>query len=84
MISLSGQKSAALEVTVANPKGEDAYEAFVVANFPRSVTYARYDLKAGVSYSYLIISLPHMYFLVLNGELSLIAASLLQPKPKWI
>ncbi|XP_043990034.1 integrin alpha-6-like [Gambusia affinis] len=47
VISLSGQKSAALEVTVANPKGEDAYEAFVVANFPRSVTYARYDLKAG-------------------------------------
>ncbi|XP_054888668.1 integrin alpha-6-like [Poeciliopsis prolifica] len=47
VISLSGRKSAALEVTVTNPKGEDAYEAFVVANFPRSVTYAAYMLKAG-------------------------------------
>lgn len=84
MISLSGQKSAALEVTVTNSKGEDAYEAFVVANFPRSVTYAAYIPNAGVSFSYLIISLLHMYFLVLNGELSLIAASFLQPKPKWI
>uniref|UniRef100_A0A3B3XMN9 Uncharacterized protein n=1 Tax=Poecilia mexicana TaxID=48701 RepID=A0A3B3XMN9_9TELE len=44
VISLSGQKSAALEVTVTNQKGDDAYEAFVVANFPRSVTYATYML----------------------------------------
>uniref|UniRef100_A0A3P9PF33 Integrin subunit alpha 6 n=1 Tax=Poecilia reticulata TaxID=8081 RepID=A0A3P9PF33_POERE len=47
VISLSGQKRVALEVTVTNPKGEDAFEAFVVANFPRSVTYATYMLKAG-------------------------------------
>ncbi|XP_032421727.1 integrin alpha-6-like isoform X1 [Xiphophorus hellerii] len=47
VISLSGQKSAALEVTVTNSKGEDAYEAFVVANFPRSVTYAAYIPNAG-------------------------------------
>ncbi|XP_016533495.1 integrin alpha-6-like isoform X3 [Poecilia formosa] len=47
VISLSGQKSAALEVTVTNQKGDDAYEAFVVANFPRSVTYATYMLGAG-------------------------------------
>ncbi|MEQ2307347.1 hypothetical protein AMECASPLE_017340 [Ameca splendens] len=42
LISLSDQKSVALEVTVTNLNGDDAYEASVIANFPKSVTYSSY------------------------------------------
>ncbi|XP_038127018.1 integrin alpha-6-like [Cyprinodon tularosa] len=41
-ISLSTSKSVALEVTVTNKDGEDAYEAFVIGYFPRAMTYSVY------------------------------------------
>lgn len=84
MISLSDQKSVALEVTVTNTNGDDAYEASVIANFPRSVTYSTYLSPSGVSFFYPIISLPHICYLFLNGKVLLIAASFLQRKYKWI
>uniref|UniRef100_A0A8C6W053 Integrin subunit alpha 6 n=1 Tax=Nothobranchius furzeri TaxID=105023 RepID=A0A8C6W053_NOTFU len=47
-LSLSNQKEIALEVTVTNENGEDAYEALVIANLPRSLSYSNYeDLSDG-------------------------------------
>ncbi|XP_030607048.1 integrin alpha-6b isoform X2 [Archocentrus centrarchus] len=40
VLSLSNQKEIALEVSVTNPGGDDAYEASVNASFPRSLTYS--------------------------------------------
>uniref|UniRef100_A0A7N8WTC7 Integrin, alpha 6b n=1 Tax=Mastacembelus armatus TaxID=205130 RepID=A0A7N8WTC7_9TELE len=40
VISLSDQKDIALEVTVTNLNGDDAYEAYVKASFPPSLTYS--------------------------------------------
>ncbi|XP_048091160.1 integrin alpha-6-like isoform X1 [Alosa alosa] len=40
LISLSDQKEIALEVTVTNKGGDDAYEAAVVASFPRTLSYS--------------------------------------------
>nr|XP_046263833.1 integrin alpha-6-like isoform X2 [Scatophagus argus] len=42
VISLSDQKDIALEVTVTNKDGDDAYEASVLASFPRSLTYSAF------------------------------------------
>ncbi|XP_068605398.1 integrin alpha-6-like [Brachionichthys hirsutus] len=42
VISLSDQKDIALEVKVTNHNGDDAYEASVVASFPRSLTYSTF------------------------------------------
>ncbi|XP_035526753.1 integrin alpha-6-like isoform X1 [Morone saxatilis] len=42
VISLSDQKNIALEVTVTNLNGDDAYEASVIASFPSSLTYSTY------------------------------------------
>ncbi|XP_027141104.1 integrin alpha-6 isoform X2 [Larimichthys crocea] len=40
LFTFSNQKTIALEVTVTNQKGDDAYEAFVIASFPPSLTYS--------------------------------------------
>ncbi|KAM3604567.1 uncharacterized protein V6R79_013194 [Siganus canaliculatus] len=40
VLSLSSQKDIALEVTVTNQNGDDAYEASVLASFPRSLSYS--------------------------------------------
>ncbi|XP_047225356.1 integrin alpha-6-like isoform X3 [Girardinichthys multiradiatus] len=45
VISLSSQKDIALEVTVTNLNGDDAYEASVIANFPSSLTYSAYRVS---------------------------------------
>ncbi|XP_015241563.1 PREDICTED: integrin alpha-6 isoform X1 [Cyprinodon variegatus] len=45
VISLSNQKDIALEVTVTNLNGDDAYEASVIANFPSSLTYSAYRVS---------------------------------------
>ncbi|XP_018532519.1 integrin alpha-6 isoform X1 [Lates calcarifer] len=42
LMSLSDQKNIALEVTVTNEKGDDAYEASVIASLPRSLSYSSY------------------------------------------
>ncbi|XP_076601774.1 integrin alpha-6-like isoform X1 [Chaetodon auriga] len=42
VISLSDQKDIALEVKVTNLNGDDAYEASVLASFPRSLTYSAF------------------------------------------
>lgn len=42
VISLSDQKDITLEVNVTNLNGDDAYEASVVASFPRAVTYSAF------------------------------------------
>uniref|UniRef100_A0A671Z1V3 Integrin, alpha 6b n=1 Tax=Sparus aurata TaxID=8175 RepID=A0A671Z1V3_SPAAU len=42
VFSLSDQKYIALEVTVSNLKGDDAYEAGVLATFPRTLSYSAY------------------------------------------
>ncbi|KAM9350211.1 integrin alpha-6-like [Symphorus nematophorus] len=42
VISFSDQKVIALEVTVTNQNGDDAYEASVFATFPRSLTYSAF------------------------------------------
>ncbi|XP_068196562.1 integrin alpha-6-like isoform X2 [Antennarius striatus] len=42
LISLSDQKDIALEIKVTNHNGDDAYEASVIANFPRSLTYSTF------------------------------------------
>nr|XP_020471853.1 integrin alpha-6-like isoform X3 [Monopterus albus] len=44
VISLSDQKNIILEVKVSNPSGDDAYEAFLNASFPRSLTYSAFSL----------------------------------------
>ncbi|XP_036940520.1 integrin alpha-6b isoform X2 [Acanthopagrus latus] len=46
VISLSDQKDIALEVTVSNLKGDDAYEARVVATFPRTLSYSAFRVPA--------------------------------------
>ena len=51
VISLSDQKDIALEVTVSNLKGDDAYEARVVATFPRTLSYSAFRVPANVSFS---------------------------------
>ncbi|XP_054888664.1 integrin alpha-6-like isoform X1 [Poeciliopsis prolifica] len=45
VFSLSNQKDIALEVTVKNPHGDDAYEASVIANFPSSLSYSAYRVS---------------------------------------
>ncbi|KAM4728687.1 integrin alpha-6-like isoform 1-T2 [Anableps anableps] len=47
MIPLSGKKKVALEVTVTNSDADDAYEASVIANFPKSLTYSTYLAQSG-------------------------------------
>ncbi|XP_073347606.1 integrin alpha-6-like isoform X2 [Pagrus major] len=42
VISLSDGKDIGLEVTVSNLNGDDAYEAFVRASFPHSLTYSAF------------------------------------------
>lgn len=49
MIKLSDQKDIALEVKVSNLNGDDAYEASVVAAFPRSLTYSEFHVPPNVS-----------------------------------
>ncbi len=51
VISLSNQKDIALEVTVSNLNGDDAYEASVLASFPKSLTYSAFRVPANVSLS---------------------------------
>ncbi|XP_071346446.1 integrin alpha-6-like isoform X2 [Trachinotus anak] len=46
VISLSGQKDIALEVTVTNTNGDDAHEAVLIASFPRSLTYSAYRVAS--------------------------------------
>uniref|UniRef100_A0A8C4NHY9 Integrin, alpha 6b n=1 Tax=Dicentrarchus labrax TaxID=13489 RepID=A0A8C4NHY9_DICLA len=48
VISLSDQKDIALEVTVTNLNGDDAYEASVIASFPRSLTYSAVRVQPNV------------------------------------
>uniref|UniRef100_A0A3B3UEC1 Integrin, alpha 6b n=1 Tax=Poecilia latipinna TaxID=48699 RepID=A0A3B3UEC1_9TELE len=45
VFSFTSQKHIALEVTVTNPHGDDAYEASVTANFPSSLTYSAYRVS---------------------------------------
>ncbi|KAM4728686.1 integrin alpha-6-like isoform 2-T2 [Anableps anableps] len=45
VITLSSQKDIALEVTVTNLHGEDAYEASVIANFPSALSYSAYRIS---------------------------------------
>uniref|UniRef100_A0A668ULN4 Integrin, alpha 6b n=1 Tax=Oreochromis aureus TaxID=47969 RepID=A0A668ULN4_OREAU len=40
VLSLSNQKEIALEVSVSNAGGDDAYEASMIASFPSSLTYS--------------------------------------------
>lgn len=42
MIELSNQKDLVLEVRATNLNGDDAYEASVVAFFPKSLTYSTF------------------------------------------
>uniref|UniRef100_A0A668AH72 Integrin, alpha 6b n=1 Tax=Myripristis murdjan TaxID=586833 RepID=A0A668AH72_9TELE len=42
VVSLGDQKEIALEVTVTNMNGDDAYEASVVASFPPTLTYSAF------------------------------------------
>uniref|UniRef100_A0A3Q3KPD0 Integrin alpha-2 domain-containing protein n=1 Tax=Monopterus albus TaxID=43700 RepID=A0A3Q3KPD0_MONAL len=49
VISLSDQKNIILEVKVSNPSGDDAYEAFLNASFPRSLTYSAFSLPPNVN-----------------------------------
>lgn len=49
VISLSDQKDIALEVKVTNLNGDDAYEASVLASFPRSLTYSAFRVPPNVS-----------------------------------
>uniref|UniRef100_A0A3Q3KQ47 Uncharacterized protein n=1 Tax=Monopterus albus TaxID=43700 RepID=A0A3Q3KQ47_MONAL len=49
VISLSDQKNIILEVKVSNPSGDDAYEAFLNASFPRSLTYSAFSLPPNVT-----------------------------------
>lgn len=52
VFSLSDQKYIALEVTVSNLKGDDAYEAGVVATFPRTLSYSAYRVPENVRLSF--------------------------------
>ncbi|XP_076839289.1 integrin alpha-6b isoform X2 [Brachyhypopomus gauderio] len=45
VISLGDQKEVALEVTVTNQNGDDAYEAVLIANFPDSLSYSAFRPK---------------------------------------
>ncbi|XP_028986454.1 integrin alpha-6-like [Betta splendens] len=47
VISLSVQKDIALEVKVTNANGDDAYEAFLTATFPPSLTYSSFIHSSG-------------------------------------
>lgn len=49
MIKLSDQKDIALEVKATNLNGDDAYEASVVAAFPRSLSYSEFRVPPNVS-----------------------------------
>uniref|UniRef100_A0A3Q0SPL7 Integrin, alpha 6b n=1 Tax=Amphilophus citrinellus TaxID=61819 RepID=A0A3Q0SPL7_AMPCI len=51
VLSLSNQKEIALEVSVTNPGGDDAYEASVNASFPRSLTYSATRPQSKVSFN---------------------------------
>lgn len=59
VFSLSSQKDIALEVTVTNPHGDDAYEASVIANFPSSLTYSAYRVSPEVLHILLALSVPY-------------------------
>ena len=41
-MSLSNEKEIALEVTVTNVEGDDAYEASINATFPKALSYSSY------------------------------------------
>ncbi|KAL6481762.1 hypothetical protein MHYP_G00098420 [Metynnis hypsauchen] len=45
LISLSGQKEIALEVTVKNKDGDDAYETVLTGSFPASLSYSAFRNK---------------------------------------
>ncbi|XP_041848490.1 integrin alpha-6b [Melanotaenia boesemani] len=49
VILLSDQKDIALEVTVTNLGGDDAYEASVIALLPRSLTYSGFRASSNVN-----------------------------------
>lgn len=51
VLSLSNQKEIALEVSVSNAGGDDAYEASMIASFPSSLTYSATRLPNKVSVS---------------------------------
>lgn len=51
VLSLSNQKEIALEVSVSNAGGDDAYEASMIASFPSSLTYSATRLLNKVSVS---------------------------------
>lgn len=51
VLSLSNQKEIALEVSVSNAGGDDAYEASMIASFPSSLTYSTTRLLNKVSVS---------------------------------
>uniref|UniRef100_A0A3B3UFC5 Integrin, alpha 6b n=1 Tax=Poecilia latipinna TaxID=48699 RepID=A0A3B3UFC5_9TELE len=53
VFSFTSQKHIALEVTVTNPHGDDAYEASVTANFPSSLTYSAYRVSPEVLHTLL-------------------------------
>lgn len=60
VLSLSNQKEIALEVSVSNAGGDDAYEASMIASFPSSLTYSATRLLNKVSVSdTLSLSLSH-------------------------
>lgn len=60
VLSLSNQKEIALEVSVSNAGGDDAYEASMIASFPSSLTYSATRLLNKVSVSD-TLSLSHTY-----------------------
>lgn len=68
LMSLSDQKNIALEVTVTNEKGDDAYEASVIASLPRSLSYSSYFPDNVGLFLSDIFSHTHTYqFLILTG-----------------
>uniref|UniRef100_A0A4W6F017 Integrin, alpha 6b n=1 Tax=Lates calcarifer TaxID=8187 RepID=A0A4W6F017_LATCA len=63
LMSLSDQKNIALEVTVTNEKGDDAYEASVIASLPHNVGLFLSDIFSHThTYQFLILTGTHYLF----------------------
>ena len=67
LISLSDQKDIALEVKVTNLNGDDAYEAAVLATFPKSLTYSAFRVPPNVSLPVTHTYTERMFFVILTG-----------------
>lgn len=88
VFTLSSQKNIALEVTVTNLHGDDAYEASVIANFPSLLTYSAYRISPRVSYMFHNTSRTNTRFTVSGTQCDLLsiagAACHLHSESKWI